>query len=330
MNVVRNLLLICLSTLATLAVIEGYLIHDNAFSAPTGYAYAGSELPYQLLVDIEHEASPGNTLYVLGDSFVAGIACAADKQDFPSRLDAQLNSVKVLNLGVPGGSLVNYIDIVEKLPLTTGDSVLVVLYDNDIHIARQDCQLAKSQSERHNSFYPQTCQAIGSTSGPTKDEQGFLRWLNTYLRDFKLVQLLKESAYNVPLLQQFFYRRERDSLWSLPDSDEFKLLSSSLVLLDSLLHDTGVSVFYTYYPNTNFIDASDPRHALWQGFIGYASNTLGINISDPFPYFVANAPERSMVWSLTDKHPDCAAHGIMADYVRKDILEPAIGKQPSD
>lgn len=33
------------------------------------------------------------------------------------------------------------------------------------------------------------------------------------------------------------------------------------------------------------------------------------------------APEATMVWSLTDKHLNCAAHGLMADFVVNEVLQ---------
>ena len=75
------------------------------------------------------------------------------------------------------------------------------------------------------------------------------------------------------------------------------------------------SVVFTYYPNTNRISNNDARHKTWARFIEYVKEIEGIDILDPYPYFVTHAPKKSMVWSLTDKHPNCAAHKIMADFL---------------
>jgi len=77
----------------------------------------------------------------------------------------------------------------------------------------------------------------------------------------------------------------------------------------------GGSVLFTYYPNTNAISDKDERHAIWKRFIKFLEKNDGIKISDPYPYFIKNAPEKSMVWSLTDKHPNCEAHSLMAEYI---------------
>ena len=75
--------------------------------------------------------------------------------------------------------------------------------------------------------------------------------------------------------------------------------------------------YLTYFPNTNNISNNDQRHDIWIKFFKNLENNFQIQHYDPYPYFILNAPQKRMVWSLTDNHPNCEAHKIMSDFLIK-------------
>ena len=89
--------------------------------------------------------------------------------------------------------------------------------------------------------------------------------------------------------------------------------------MKQIIEAKGGSVHFTYYPNTNNININDPRHDQWLKFISHVDESKNIYVSDPYPYFIEKANSSSMVWSLTDKHPNCAAHKIMADHIYNEL-----------
>ena len=91
-------------------------------------------------------------------------------------------------------------------------------------------------------------------------------------------------------------------------------------VLQQQMRRNGGSVVFTYYPNTNQISHTDARHETWRRFIEYVRENEGIDILDPYPRFLTDAPQTSMVWSPTDKHPNCAAHKSMADFLVNDPM----------
>jgi hypothetical protein len=90
-------------------------------------------------------------------------------------------------------------------------------------------------------------------------------------------------------------------------------------VINDLVIAKGATLNLTYYPNTNRIDINDPRYSQWLDFIEYVDDKLGLRIDDPYPYIINNASSSSMVWSLTDKHPSCEAHELMANHI-KDVF----------
>ena len=123
----------------------------------------------------------------------------------------------------------------------------------------------------------------------------------------------------VPFLQSKFYRTEYRSRWTDFKSDENKWIFSSLKTIKKIVESKGAKIIFTYYPNTNNISNNDNRHFQWLSFIKYANAKHNIKILDPYPYFINNSEDKSMVWSLTDKHPNCDAHKLMAEFIFQEL-----------
>lgn len=314
MNLIKNIIVILFSIAIPIVVMEWFLYLENRYELPNKYEYKGAVEVYKVIKSGTHSDKSKRNLYVFGDSFVAGDACAAENKDMPSQLNVLLPEYNVINMGMGGKTVINYIDMLDTLPVRENDSVLLVLYDNDIHIEEESCQIATVLAKRYNIYLPKVCSNIldPETGIRPKDEQGLLRIINQEIKDFKIVELIKEALWNVPLLQKYYYRGEYINYWNDFDSEELIFLESSLAAFDAAAREKGLSVSYAYYPNTNRISYEDSRHAIWLGFIEHASRNLDIEIFDPYPYLVRNAPTETMVWSLTDKHPSCKAHRLMA------------------
>ena len=134
------------------------------------------------------------------------------------------------------------------------------------------------------------------------------------------VELLKDSLVNVPLMKDLFYRSEYRNRWNQFESEEIKWIDSALVVISEIVHEKQAKLFLNYYPNTNKISSSDERHKKWLRYIVHLKENHKLELDDPYPFFIQNAPKRSMVWSLTDKHPNCEAHNLMANQVFKAVF----------
>jgi hypothetical protein len=257
-------------------------------------------------------------LLVVGDSFVAGVACARDDANFPSHLQKLLErKTNVVNLGVEGMNPGDYIDFLDGLNISKGDVSLITLYDNDIYVSPRNCLQAIRQADKYKIHVPEFCKNTVSTFD--KANESIAQKINNRIKNFKTVELLKESLIQIPFFKTYFFRTTYRNLWINFDSDENKWMRSTLKTMKEQMKQKGGEAVFIYYPNTNRISVDDERHEIWSKFIDYVSKNDNIKIADPYPFFIENATSRSMVWSLTDKHPNCDAHSLMADFTFKNF-----------
>ena len=255
-------------------------------------------------------------LLVVGDSFVSGWACARDDANFPSHLQKMLEGkTNVVNLGVGGSNPGDYIDFLDSLNISKGDVSLITLYDNDIYVAPKTCLQSIRQAEKHKIHVPEFCKNTSTIL--EKSNESIAQKINNRIKKFKTVRLIKESLVQIPFFRKYFFRTDFLNLWTDFDSDENKWLRSTLKAMVEQMKQKGGEALFIYYPNTNRISVGDVRHQTWLKFIDYVSKNDNIKIADPYPFFIANATSQSMVWSLTDKHPNCEAHSLMADFTFK-------------
>lgn len=315
-------LLPIISIFLSVFIFEIFLFYNNYYEAPkyvytkihsTNYGFIDKTIaPYFSKADPDTR-----DIFIIGDSFTQGAQCVLVKKDFPAQLQTRIGErFKVHNLGLAGKNTADYVDIASELKLDSTDTVIIVLYDNDIHVSKQNCEQIQRQKQISNIYEPKFCRGdIKSFSDQAQN--GFLRRINNNAKNFRTFQLLKESAVNISFLRKYFYRTEYQSRWTEFEAEETKWIISSLSALSDIITSKGADIRFTYYPNTNSIELSDPRHSNWKDFNSKVFDELGITIDDPYPYFTKHAGNKSMVWSLIDKHPSCDAHQIMARYVER-------------
>ena len=318
-NTILNSALVLVSLTIGLVLFEIFLKIDNKYKPVERINVEIYGNSYRFLKS-DSTASPleinknDREFLVLGDSFTEGVVCAKDDANFRSHLSKIHNSeLKVVNLGVGGKNNADYVDFLDYFHISEGDVAIVTLYDNDIHLSKNNCEQIIRQAENHDVYVPNFCSV--DESFVDKSNKSLLQKINNNIKKFKTVQLLKESLAQIPSLQKYFYRNEFRNVWNEFDSEENKWLISTLRVMHQQMISSQGSVIFTYYPNTNNISENDQRHEIWKRFISHVKMNEGIEILDPYPYFIENAPQKGMVWSLTDKHPNCAAHKIMAEFL---------------
>ena len=262
-------------------------------------------------------------IWLLGDSFVSGEACAAENKNLSGHLQKFLdkNNIdqNVINLGVLGKTLANYIDFLETFEIHKDDTIFLILYDNDIHLSEEVCRLSLKHNIEKGIFVPHFCKEIDLKLLDTKDRNSFIKKINYLVKEIYIIKLLKESLYQFKSFRKFFYRSEYRNLWFDNNSPENKLIVEQIVYIEKLAKQFGAKFILTYYPNTNAINEGDVRHKIWTNFFEYLLNEKKIKGLDPYPYFIDKSTSKNMVWSLTDKHPNCEAHGIFAKFLLESI-----------
>lgn len=320
-----NITIVLISLILVFGLFEAFLIHENKWEAVERIPIEINGYNYRF-VKSNSTLSPLNIkegnreLFVIGDSFVAGMACAQKNSNFPSHLSKKITSgMDVVNLGMAGKNTADYVDFLEYFKISNGDLALITLYDNDIHVFERNCEQILRQSIKYDIHVPTFCTA---TEGFIDESNvSIFQKINNKIKRFRTIQLVKESLVQVPAFRGFFHRTNYRNDWNDFTSEENKWIRSSLRVMKEQILEKGGKAVFTYYPNTNRISINDERHTIWKRFIDFVEETDGIIISDPYPYFIENAEETSMVWSLTDKHPNCAAHKIMSEFIFTHLMQ---------
>ena len=321
-----SFLISIISIIFTLFIFELFLLYENSYTQPKIkeielYGYKYPFINRDGLDLFEKNKTDKKNVFIVGDSFVQGLTCAADGKDFPGHLQRKMGTqYRIINLAVEGMNPADYLDWLSKISINNGDEVVIVLYDNDIHINQRNCTQINRQALSYDLYVPEFCKS-NLEEMVEKDQSTSLRKINQKLKRFKVVKILKEGLANTPLFSNLFYRAENQSRWNNYDDEETKWMISSLIAIQKLTINKGARPYFTYYPNTNLISKHDPRHKIWKNFIIELRSSTGIQIYDPYPYFIRISPNKSMVWSLTDKHPSCEGHSIMSDFVASDIID---------
>ena len=213
-KIIIQLCVISISVFTGLILFEGFLIYEDKWESAEqeiinieGRDYSFIKQPN--IKEYFIEKNEKIDVFVIGDSFVKGVHCAAEKANFPENLAKKLSpNITVVNLGDGGKNPVHYIDFIKNLKLDSRDIVIVALYDNDIFVDSENCVQIKKQSEIFDLHLPLFCETSAENSLIIqKDNISVAQKLNGYLKTFKTVKLLKESIVNIPSARQFFSYR---------------------------------------------------------------------------------------------------------------------------
>jgi hypothetical protein len=329
--------LLVASVAVSLALIEAFLVWDNHYPPVDRHFVEINGVIYDFLEPIDRFATPDpptRRVMLIGDSFTAGLVCVVAGENVSGHLERRLDDrdIDLVNLGVEGRDVPHYVDLIEEVRsgVGLGDDVVVILYHNDILLSERTCQLIDRHSAVYGITKPARCTDILAGAAQSLNEDTWLKRLNVFMRkeNVRTFVLVKEAAFNIPFLKGLYTREALGSQWDALDSDEFRWMVDSIVLMRDLVEAQGATFILAYYPNTNAISGDDPRHLTWRSFIDALEAETGITTLDPYPHFIEHAPSSSLVWSLTDRHPSCTAHGIMADYLYETVIDGRLVERP--
>ena len=322
-----ELLIIIVSLFIGIIIFELILKYENKFEPIERSFININDFKYRFVKNKNlnlyfSQNNISSEIFIIGDSFIEGVVCESSNNNCPAHLrDMVSKDLEVVNLGSGGMNPADYVDWLENLKIGKEDIVVIALYDNDIHISPRNCSQIIRQKIKYNLYLPSFCKKDSTTKNNIdKSNKTFLNKINNTLKSFKVFQLFKESLINIPGLRKYFYRTNYRDRWTNFQSEENRWITSSIVVMKQIIEAKGGSVHFTYYPNTNNININDPRHDQWLNFVTHLEESKNIYVSDPYPYFIEKANSSSMVWSLTDKHPNCAAHKIMAEHIYNELM----------
>lgn len=323
MKIFKNLFIIFFSISFTIILCELFLRYDDSYIFPDQYSYELSERVYSFTNKIDfNNFSDKERILIMGDSFTAGFKDASNKKDFPSQLIKLIPDYEgsIINMGIGGKSIINYIDWSHHLKLNSNDTIIIVLYENDIMLDKENCNLIKKYELITNINVPSICYEIISGKIEPKHNDTLLKKINNYINDYYIIKLIKNVLYQFEYLQKKYTRSEIQNLWGDFDSEENIFARESLIYLNEYVQLYDSNIVFTYFPNTHQIKKNKKRNKkTWSDFIEYMKKN-NIIILDPYEFFYKNSTSDRMVFSLSDSHPNDEANLLMAKFLSKYFL----------
>lgn len=312
-------LTVFISFFVGLFFIELFLHFENSSKKYKAFEVKVFKRVFTTNDDIKVLKNKKNLNIFLGDSFTKGEVCAGSKKDLVSHLNT-LQDKHFYNLGIQNGNPIRYVGLLNHLKFDQLSNVVLVLYFNDINLDKSSCYFYEKQKSKIK-FYPKICDVLLKSDVDSSNDS-ILKKLDNFLENkLKSWLLLREALVNIPFFNQFYNR----SSW-VQSFDDAKLEQNKAILNDILfikenLEKNNVNFYVTYYPDVNYLVSNNRISDVWRSFIQIAIKNYDIKIYNPWEFFLKNKSSTSMVWSLTDNHPNCDAHLIMAKYINQIILK---------
>lgn len=308
-----KILLLFTSITLTLLSLELFLYIEDYAPNYKKYSYKILNETALLNVDLNQLKKKENINIALGDSFTKGEVCAAKSKDYVSQLNGIQNK-NYFNLGLDHGNPIRYIKLLEDLNPKKISSIILMLYYNDINIDKKSCYYYQHYKDKL-SFYPKKCDFILNSNKDSSNNTILKKIDNVFELNSNVWLLLRESLVNLPIFKNFYNRSGWEKLYTNNNSEENKAILNDLLFIKNLAKKNNIDLKIVYYPDTNFITQNNSRVKVWRDFLRIASKN-NLQIYDPWDFFLQNKIDDNMTWSLTDKHPNCDAHKIMAMYLK--------------
>ena len=309
----KNIILIFFSTIFTLILIEIFLYADNYRESYERFNKVINEFEYTTNDKISFTFKENNNIVILGDSFTYSEVCASKKKDFTSIISNKIKKCKFHNFGINAGSPIHYINILNNLDLSKVKKILIVLYYNDLNLTVRNCKLYKKLKNTIY-YFPNKCLEILKTNSDSQNDT-FLKKIDNFFENKILIwSLLRENLANITYFNKYYNRSSWKNKFKDPLSQEFLSIINDLKYIKDKSKDNNIELLVTYFPDVHYLKKDFERSYTWEKFIVEAKK-YNINISNPWNFFLNKATSSNLTWSLVDKHPNCEAQKIMADYL---------------
>ena len=309
----KKFILIFFSTIFALLLIEFFLYIENYRKNYQRFTTVINGFDYTTNDKISQTFKEDNNVLILGDSFTYSEVCASKKKDFTSLISNKVKKCKFYNFGVNAGSPIHYINILNSLDLKKVKKIIIVLYYNDLNLTVRNCQLYKKLKNTIY-FFPNKCLKILKTNSDSQNDT-FLKKIDNFFETKILIwSLLRESLANLPYFNKYYNRSSWKNKFEDSTSQEFLSIINDLKYIKDKSIKNNIELIITYFPDVHYLKKNFDRSYTWEKFISNAK-THNIIINNPWNFFLDNASSTNLTWSLVDKHPNCEAQEIMADYL---------------
>ena len=324
------------SIVVGLLMIEAFLRFDDYSALTAAYSYyEWGGRPRRTMVTAEELADPRPPVVVLGDSMVAGVNCGHEQNlvgHFGRAMQPVAAGYKVLNLGSANSSVFAYLDQLQGFVAANGApaGIIVMLYANDVDVIEpQMCRVAGviENSDRLTAADKDEvrafCRAVASEDRDGVGETPWFaiggpvdRWL--YAESYAY-RFLRESLARLAFRLgggEPIGRLRYPALWSDPESREFRLVAAGLSEIKALADRQGIPMMVAFYPPTEFLSRDNPMYQATEAARRELMTRLHLPVLNGFDAYVEDARASvNMARSLTDAHPNCLAHRILAEWL---------------
>jgi hypothetical protein len=313
---------------ATLVMEVGLRLNDHALErADDVHIYDWNGHEHRVVAKPDSVKDPRPAIIVVGDSFVAGNKCGYE-HNLTGHMQTAIERVgvpyKVLNFGSGGTSVFTYLshveDFIQEHPRPA--AIVLVLYSNDIEIFTDQALCRYSEIIASSGHFPNVKlerEIASCRTGQTKErdlfglrggiDQTLYRLSHTY-------RLLRELIAQVAFTFSDVGRMRYVEPWTDPNSAEFQGLLIALSEIKRLAQIHRIPLVIAFYPNVEDLSGQGEIYEAVGQAVRHLGEQLGLQVYNGYEAFLGNpkADDR-MVWSLTDVHPSCDAHDIMADWL---------------
>ena len=324
------------SCLAGMLMIEAYLRFDDYSSLAVDYVYHewdGRER--RVMATAEDLADPRKAIAMLGDSMVAGINCGRQQNlagHFESAMLPVAADYKTINLGSANTSIFAYLDQLQGYVAGEGvpAGVIVMLYTNDADVIEPRMCPVADVVERAGNLSDSEKADIRSfckdavVGQPSYDDA--TPWfaiggpVDTWLHGASYAyRFFRESAALLAVSlggNEPVGRLRYPGLWSDPESLEFRLIATGMKEIKALVDRHDIPMMVAFFPPIEFLSKDNPMYAATEIAGRELDARLGLSVLNGFDAFLDDPrASRNMSRSLTDHHPSCLGHQILAEWL---------------
>lgn len=324
------------SCLAGILMIEAFLRFDDYSSLAADYVYHrwdGRER--RVMTTSEDLADPRKAIVMLGDSMVAGINCGRDQNlvgHFSRMMPSITADYKAINLGSANTSVFAYLDQLQGYAVGEGApaGVIVMLYVNDVDVVEPRMCPVIDVIERAGNLSAEEKADIRDFCGnvvvgqPAFDSD--MPWhsiggpVDTWLHGFSYAYRFFRGSFALFAVMlsdgEPIGRLRYPGLWSDPDSLEFRLIAAGMEDIKALADQHGIPLMVAFFPPVEFLSKDNAMYGAAEIAGRELGERIGLSVLNGFDAYLDDPrASRNMSRSLTDLHPSCLAHKILAEWL---------------
>ena len=211
--------------------------------------------------------------------------------------------------------MINKNNKIIKIPFS--EKVIIVFSFNDIQISQSDCKTFKELSKNG---YPKIkmCDFVLKNKIDAYNDT-ILKKIDNIFESTRTWIFVKNRLANVAFLRKSYSRQNYIDLYLNQQSEQFITYINILKQFQADAKKNEIMIDFVYFPDVWYLNEKSQTHKAFKNFKKVAK-TENIIINDAWKYLMENKDSVNMSYSLTDSHPNCKAHEIMANYIVEKIL----------